>query len=226
MNGSRTIVERLRRGFAARGETKRGTDQCPEPARIWDAAHGSLAAEETHLVVEHFVVCPACAADWRAAIRPVSPGDVRDSRSTNAAVALQARRPAMLWTRFAAAAAAVLAVALLGILRVADPIPAGPVYRTADAVIRSLVPEDAALPRERAVLRWTPVGEDAVYSIEVGKVDLTTLASARELDRTEFTIPPEALEQVEPGESIAWQVEAQLPDGRRVASEAFLHRIE
>jgi len=180
---------------------------------IWDAAHSRLAADEVRGVVDHFVACPSCAADWRAA------------RGWESEVPAGARRPVARWAGIGATAAIFL-VAVVAVYRFVAPVPGEPVYRTGSAVISSLVPEDDALPRDAAVLRWTSVGEDAVYSVEIGKIDLTTLASVRELWETEFTIPSEKLEEVEAGESIVWQVEAQLPDGRRIASEAFLNRIE
>jgi hypothetical protein len=180
-----------------------------------------LTAAEVGVVIDHFIACPSCAADWRAAKgwesdveTPAEPEALRD-----------ARRPVVRWAGLAAAAAIFL-VGVVAVYQFVAAVPSGPVSRTADETIRSLVPEEDVLPRDAAVLRWTPVGEDAVYSVEIGKIDLTTLASARELGETEFTVPPRALESVEAGESIVWQVEAQLPDGRRIASEAFLNRIE
>jgi hypothetical protein len=178
-----------------------------------------LAADEIRDVIDHFVACPSCAADWRAA-----KGWEADAETpVEPEVLVRARRPILRW---AGLAAAVLLVAVLAAYRILSPVPSEPVYRTGSEAIRSLVPEDEVLPRDAAVLRWTPVGEDAVYSVEVGLIDLTTLFSVREISETELRIPSEALEKVETGESIVWRVEAQLPDGRRMASGAFLHRIE
>ena len=221
MNVSTSTVEKLRRAFAARDETRRARGECPHPQRIWDAAHSQLTTAEVVGVVDHFIACPSCAADWRAAKDweadveiPAEPEALTD-----------ARRPVARWAGLAAAAA-ILLVGVVAVYQFVAPVPSGPVYRSAGETIRSLVPEDEVLSRDAAVLRWTPVAEDAVYSVEVGKIDLTTLVSARELGETEFTVPPRALESVEAGESIVWQVEAQMPDGRRIASEAFLNRIE
>jgi len=125
-----------------------------------------------------------------------------------------------------AATAALLVVAVVAVYQIVGPVPTEPVYRATDAVIRPLIVDDLALSKEEAVLRWSSAGDDALYSVEVGKIDLTPIASAHDLKETEFLIPLEALEGLESGEIIVWQVEALLPDGRTVVSEAFVNRVE
>jgi hypothetical protein len=175
-------------------------------------------------VALHLAACPSCAADWRLAMRAereeaAAPAPARPAVS-------RAGRAAQ-WTALAAAAVLLLAALVVTVSRVGDPATGGPVYRDPDAIsIRALTPDQASVPRDEALLRWSPVGEDALYSVEVGTLDLVPLAAAQDLEVTEYLVPAAALEPVSDGESIVWQVEASLPDGRRVASEAFVVRIE
>lgn len=218
MRVNESIVTRLRSSFAAREEARTATDECPDARRIWDAANGRLDSKQTRRMVDHFVLCPSCAADWRIAMPFESKPDTASGVS-------RSRRRGVYWTGLAAAAA-VLAVAVVGLYQLLAPPPTAPVYRATDSVIRSAVAEQLPLSREQAILRWTRADEDALYSVEVGKTDLTPIATARDLTEPEFRIPPEALAELETGEAIVWQVEALLPDGRRVVSEAFVNRVE
>jgi hypothetical protein len=218
MTGVSPTGEKLRQAFAALDEQQH-VGECPGPETIWDAVHARLSADEASGVVDHIAVCPSCAADWRIAMR----SDQRDVAGS--VVAMKPRRTSLRWTALATAATVIMAALLVTVFRYRDADV--PVYRTGDeARIESLVPEDQALSRDGAVLRWSPVGEDALYSVEVGTLGLVPLASAHDLSAAEFTVPPEALHSVAAGESIVWQVEATLPDGRHVASEAFISRIE
>jgi hypothetical protein len=214
------VTERLRRGFAAADETEQAAGGvCPPAERIWEGVHGRLTADDTKRLALHLAECPSCSTDWRLAMR--SP--------ERTAAANRVARPLRPRLRWAVAAAAVVVVAgFVAVLQNTDIVrPTGTPYRgTDEESIRSVVPDDAVLPRENAVLRWTTAGEDASYSVEVYLQDLTTLASAHGLRETEFRIPPTALDAVEPGGTVAWQVEARLPDGRRIESKAFLVRIE
>lgn len=218
MKLNESTVEKLRSSFAARDETRTAGGECPDTEKIWDAVGGTLGPEETRQLVDHFVACPSCATDWRMAMPAGTAAGAK-------VVAFRPRRRIAQWAGLAAAAA-VAAFAFIAVYQWITPDPYEPVYRATDAIIRTLVAEDVALPRKQAVLRWTPAGEDARYSVEVGKTDLTPLASAHDLKETEFVIPPEALGGLDAGTTIVWQVEALLPDGRRIVSEAFVNRVE
>jgi len=222
MKNAERITERLRCGFSSPDESERAAgDRCPSAERIWDGVHGRLASGEAKGIALHLAECPSCAADWRLAMRSAE-------RSAGTAPAAALRRPGLRWAMTGAAAAAILLVGFLVILRGTDlSRPAGTTYRAPeDARIRSLVPDGKVLPRDAAVLRWTAVADGARHSVEVGLPDLTPLASAYDLLETEYRIPSAALERVEPGGTVAWQVEARLADGRRIVSEAFLAKIE
>jgi hypothetical protein len=216
------ITERLRAGFASldENETAEG-ESCPSAERIWDGAHGRLTPEEALAVGLHLAECPSCATDWRTAMRSTE-------RVASTASTIAAYRPAPRRAWIGVAAAAVVIVGLLAVFQATG------VFRWTESPyrapegdgIRSLLPDEAVLPRDDAVLRWTDVGEGARYSVEIGLTDLTPLAAVHDLSETEYRIPPVALETVEAGGIVAWQVEAQLPDGSRVVSRAFLVKIE
>jgi hypothetical protein len=209
----------LREAFAALDEKLRA-EVCPEPGLIWDAVHARGAPARVRQVIEHTAACPSCAADWRVAMESELRGSVERIGRSHSSFPTG-------WTRFAAAAAIILAAFVFGVSRVGDPTPGIPVYRTADEfVLRSLLPAGEPLSRDQALLRWSEIGEGALFDVEVGTLELAPLASARDLEETEFSIPAEALDSVADGESIVWQVEAILPDGRHVASEAFITRLE
>jgi len=216
------ITERLRRGFTAFDESERATrEDCPSAERVWDGAHGKLAPEETKSIALHLAECPSCTHDWGVAMQTTV-------RTEEEAPVVSLRRPRTRWAMAGAAAAALIVVGFLAVFQQTNLFrPDETSFRATDEEwIRSLLPDGEALPRDDAVLRWTPVADGARYSVEVGLLDLTPLASAYDLEETEYRIPPTALESVDPGGTVIWQAEAGLPDGRRIVSEAFLAEIE
>jgi len=216
------LPERMRQAFASLDEAERGEGRCPEPGMIWDAVHARLAPAAVGGVVHHIASCPACACDWRIAMR----SEHRLGGTKGASFAGAERARGTFRTGLVAAAAMILGAALLVIFRSGPLTDVGPVYRAPEPVtIQSLVPEHDSLPREEAVLRWSPVSEDARYTLEIDTLDLTPVARARDLSTAEYRIPPEKLEGIASGEVIVWTVEARSIDGRRIKSKAFRHRI-
>jgi hypothetical protein len=216
--------EALRRAFAAGGDRAPEGDDCPAAEAIFDSVCGDLAPERRQAIVDHVAACAACAADWRLA---------REAIAGLAAVSPRHRRrrwPALrspARVALPAAATLFLAIGLYAAFRADRPAVPVAVLRAGEgAEIRSLLGAAPALPRARALLRWTPAGEGARYSIEVATVDLEPVASARGLDTPEYLVPVDALSRVPPGGTIAWTVEARLPDGRRLRSGGFLNRVE
>jgi hypothetical protein len=207
----------MRKAFASLDETERAEGTCPTPEAIWDAVHAAVPPENAHEIVHHLAICPSCAADWRTAMHTAE----RPAATT-------APAPARIhWTGFAAAAAVILAAALLVVFRPGMLPGSSDVYRAPEGeTILSLVPEDEVLPRDAAVLRWTSVGDDARYTVEVNTLDLTPVARARDLTATEYRVPSEAMTDLPSGETVVWTVEAGLVDGRRITSKAFHNRIE
>lgn len=123
----------------------------------------------------------------------------------------------------AAAAVLLLAVPLVPWRRTPEPLTT----RTqSQPQIRALVPESAALSRQRALLRWSDLGAGVRYSVAVSTKDLVPLASADRLERPEYVVPRGALSRVPPAGEIVWSVEARWPDGRRLVSPTFVHRLD
>jgi hypothetical protein len=219
------VVDRLRRAFAADERSRPAARTCPRPERLWDALHARLEPGERREIVGHISGCAACAADWRVAMQ-----SEELAAEMAATEDVSPRIPAPSFSRWivpVAAAAALAVVAFLTVQQLTVRETAPPVYRAAEEHdIRSLLPGDAALPRSAALLRWSAVGEGALYSVEIDTPDLEPLAAGHGLEAAEFLVPSDALEAVPAGGTIVWKVEALLPDGSRVASPAFLARIE
>ena len=217
-------TDALRRAYAAGSEVVPDRDDCPAAEAIFDAVLGELEPEQRRAIVDHVAGCAACAADWRLAMEP--------SERSAAELPKLLRGP---WSalrplaRIALPAAAMLvaAIGLYAIYRAQQPVAPVAVYRAGEqATIRTLLDATRALPRPRALLRWSSAGEGARYSIDVTTEDLEPVASAHGLEEPEYLVPADALTRVPPGGTIAWKVEARLPDGRRVSSNGFLNRVE
>jgi len=238
-------IARLREAFAADCDEpapgsvpSSGEAPCPAPERIWDALDGALGPEELREVVDHVAVCPACAEEWRLAAA------FRDELSDEAAGAeesdpsepadLAAARGRRLQVRswLAAAAVAVLALGVGGVWwSTSRPGAPGttkaPVYRQGtEQTIESLLQEDRPLPRDQAVLRWTPGPDGSTYDVLVSTEDLTAVADATGLTEARYRIPADALEDLPAGTELLWQVEAVTSDGRQLASPTFVARLE
>ena len=206
MNG-----ENLIHAFGRLDPTEVASDQCPPPEKIWDAQHGSLPRTETEAIIDHLAECPSCASDWRLAMNQEIP---QPSSATP-------------WrTVLALAASLLLATGLVMVQRSPEVDPDGPVYRSGDETIEAMVPDGATLPRSEALLRWSPVGMDTLYSVEVGLPDLTHLLTVYDIRETSYTIPAKEVANFPSGQVIIWQVEAKLVDGRTVRSKAFTAILE
>jgi hypothetical protein len=204
--------ERLRQSFKALDPSEVAAGTCPPPEKIWDAQRGELPRADAELVVDHIAECPSCASDWRLAMSQETPQPVTTTP----------------WrTVLALAATLILAAGLVLVHRSLDTAPEGPpVYRSGQETIRAMVEDGATLPRSEALLRWSPVGDDTLYSVEVGLPDLTHLVTVYDLRETSYTIPAEEIADLPPDQTIVWQVEAKLVDGRTVRSRAFTVKLE
>jgi hypothetical protein len=195
-------------------------DRCPSPEVLAEAASGSFGAMPREALADHLVACADCAEEYRLrgaadAAGEEAPGPRRRPR-------LVPLRPGWAW---AAAAAVLLAVVAVPLLRTPGTGPAN--VRTSHALeIRSVVPEDQALPRAQCVLRWTAGPPGTRYAVTVATADLTTLHTASGLGEPALKVPAEKLSAVASGGRVLWTVEAELPDGRRVRSPAFAARLE
>ncbi|HEX9944456.1 MAG TPA: zf-HC2 domain-containing protein [Thermoanaerobaculia bacterium] len=217
-------LARLRAAFTAPADAAPDPESCPAPETIWAAVRGELPPRELREVVEHTAVCAACAEDWRLAAE-------LDRQSSAAAATAPGK---VLQGRFGQwrplAAAAALAAGLLiavGVYRTGGLGPQEPTYREAEsAAVRSLLAPDQALPRQGAVLRWSPVPGAASYDVRVSTEDLQAVATAQGLTATEYRIPESALANLAPGAKLLWQVEAVFPDGTRQPSPTFTNPLQ
>lgn len=216
-------LEWLREMFVSPARGARSEPGCPEPERLWRAVRGELPPAETRELVDHTAACPACAEDWRLAreIQSRSGSPIEEPRQAP-------RRRRIAWG--VAAAAVLIGVAVL--VPLWRPRPDGdspPVVRAPDPGdrIRSLIPDQAALPRSRCTLRWSSeLGPEVEYDILVATGGLDVLFSARDLEEPMVQVPVEALVRVPAGGTLLWQVVARLPGGRSVTSSTFVSRLE
>jgi hypothetical protein len=221
MNNEAQQISRWRAAFA---EPDAAPDpaSCPTPETLWSAVRGELPAQQMGEVLDHVAACAACAEDWRLAAEinrqeeraAIGPGKVIPGRFGQ-------------WRPLAAAAA--LAACLLiavGVYRVNQPTQA-PTYREAQHTgIRSLLPEGQALPREAAVLRWSPLAGAVSYDVQVSTEDLHTVAAAKGQTGTEYRIPQSALSGLPSGTRLLWQVDAVRADGTHENSQTFATTVK
>jgi hypothetical protein len=217
----RTAVDALRRAWAAADEEAApGASGAAEidADRIWRAAAGELPPAEVQALADLAARDPAVAQAWRLA------------RELQAAMpaAESTRRGGLL--RFPGAAGAPLRWALVATLAVAlgtglwlrlGPHAGETTLRGGEAVLAIApgVPDGAELSRRNLVLRWTPLPDpEARYTLRLTTGNLALLAEARDLPAAEYRVPPQALAGVPAGNTLLWQVDGRLPDGRVVSS--------
>jgi hypothetical protein len=212
--------ERLREILLASTGEDRG-EGCPDSALLWRGARGELPREELGTLVDHVATCGHCTETWRLA-REMAVSSRRTEVPQTSTGWL--RRPGARWA--ALAAAAVLVVAAGVVLFRPGPEPVSTHREAAEGEIRSLVPETLALPRSACLLRWTDLGEGALYGVSVATVGLEPLFTATSLEDSELLVPEPVLAGLPPGSTILWQVEASLGEGRHVVSRTFAQLIE
>ena len=227
MNQDNQELARLRAAFAAPVAVAPDPESCPAPEAIWAAVRGELPPRELREVLEHTASCTACAEDWRLAAE-------LDRQSAATADVVTAPGKVITgrfgqWRAFAgvAALAACLLIAI-GLNRTGEVGPKDPAYRDAPApgtVVRSLLPDGQALPRQGAVLRWTPVVGAASYDVRVSTEDLRVVQTAQGQTATEYRVPESALAGLAPGAKLLWQVEAVFPDGTRQSSPTYANPL-
>ena len=106
-------------------------------------------------------------------------------------------------------------------------VPPAPTFRDDGKLsIATLVPEDVPLSRDAATLRWSAGPEGSLYDVEVADENLDVLHVRRDLTVNELTLPAASLDGLLTGAQVLWRVEIVLPDGRRVTSPTFIHRLE
>lgn len=217
-------LAKLRQAFADASRPSGGDSAaCPEPARIFHAVSGGLSPDDLAEIVDHTIACASCAEDWRLARAIAADTDLLphvQARSEKAAATSRWNK----WTLALAAAATILIAAGTLLLRQAPE----PLYRepASAPAIRALVEDGSAQPRDHVLLRWSEPAPNARYDLLVTTSDLDLLFRIGNIRATEYLVPSDALNSVPDGGKIAWQIEAVLPDGRRVSSPTFFVRIQ
>jgi hypothetical protein len=219
MNQDAQQLARLRAAFIASDGPAPDPQSCPTPETLWSAVRGELAAPQMREVLDHIASCSACAEDWRLAAEL---NRQEERAATVPGKVIQGRFGQ--WRPLATAAAlAACLVAGVGLYRTGEIGPRQPpAYREAQhAGIRSLLPAGQALPRQAAVLRWSPVSGAASYDLQVSTDDLQPVATAKGQTTAEYRLPASALAPLPPGTKLVWQVDAIRPDGTRETSPTF-----
>ncbi len=232
-------VERLRAAFRT-GDTLEEAGEPVDSDRIWRAVSGESTPEERREVVARVAADPAWASAWRLAHElHLAAADATARREREPSPEARARRDPerprsraprfhRAWSRPAWGALATAALVLLGLgvfLRQGTDNP--PVIRGGDTVsIVSQVPEDAPLPRERCVLRWSGGPPGTRYSLQLSSEDLSVVHREDSLTLGEYAVPARVLSALPPGTKLLWQVEARLPDGEVRRSATFVNRVQ
>jgi hypothetical protein len=203
----------------------------PGPERIWNAAAGTASAEEIRELALQAATDPRVAIAWRLArelgagseeLDPALAPQAQIDRSPPAGLARGGIRRGIWrpWPVAAALAAALLVVVGLRFLAPVGPSPE-PGWREGETS-ELLVPEGgdgAVRPRADFALRWRGVVEPSTrYTLRITTGDLRLVYEAFDLESPEATVPEEALAPWPAGTTLYWQVEARMPDGRRVSS--------
>lgn len=209
-----------RAAFATPAAAAPAPEDCPAPETVWAAVRGELPPHEMREVVDHTARCAACAEDWRLAVE-VDRQSTPQTQAVPGKVIVgrfgQWRRPV-----FAAAALAAGLLVAVGVYREASVSKPTPIFREGEATqVRSLLPAGKALPRQGAVLRWTPLAGAASYDVSVSTEDLRQVASAQGQTVAAYRLPEATLAGLPAGTKLLWQVEAVFPDGHRVTSSTF-----
>jgi hypothetical protein len=212
-------LARWRAAFTAPAEAAPSPEDCPAPETIWAAVRGELPPHEMREVVDHTARCEACAEDWRLAVEVDRQGAAQTQTAPGKVIVgrFGQWRPV-----FAAAALAAGLLVAVGVYREAIVPAQAPTYREGEAAqVRSLLPAGQAVPRQGAVLRWTPLAGATSYDVSVSTEDLRQVASAQAQTAAEYRLPEAALAGLPGGAKLLWQVEAVFPDGHRVTSPTF-----
>jgi hypothetical protein len=206
-------LTRLRTAFAAPPMPAISAKRAPEPEacppsdRIWLAVRGELPPDELREIVDHIAACPACAEDWRIAM-----------------VFEEARPPVPVRYRAWMAVAATILVAVLGYQQIyqhKSPVTPPPYRSGGGQMIESLVPENAAIPRQHFVLSWKRVPGAASYTLTITEAaTLTTLHEAK-VTTTTYTVPESALASLKSGAKILWAVTPVSRDGGLLQDRTF-----
>jgi anti-sigma factor RsiW len=219
MNQDTQELAKLRVAFTAPASAAPAPEECPSPETLWAAVRGELPPSALREVVDHTARCAACAEDWRLAVEVNRQATAEAETAPGKLIVGRFGRFRPMVTAAALAAGLLVAV---GIYREAIGPTQAPTYRESQqAQVRSLLPAGQTLPRQGAVLRWTPVAGATSYDVSVSTEDLRQIATAPGQTAAEYRLPPAALAGLPAGTKLLWRVDAVFPDGHRVTSPTF-----
>ncbi|MBP7147547.1 MAG: hypothetical protein KBD01_08375 [Acidobacteria bacterium] len=211
-----TEESRLREEWRERTPAGPAPRGCLEAEQVWRAVTLETSARERRSVIDHMSNCARCAEIWRLA------SELSEHVPARAQAVRRRRRVGL--PRLALAAAALVAAVGLGwfaLQRGTDQ----SVLRATEPGLRSLLEDGAALPREHFLLRWTPGPPGTIYDIQIATTELRLVTRGVALTTPEFLVPERALTDLARGTSIAWRVEATLPDGHVVSSVTYFNVV-
>ncbi len=217
-------IKKLGRAWMALADRLEGERSgCLQSDEICDAVQGKLTPEQVRPMADHLAGCPACSEAWHLARLLARDSEVcytpRPHRSRLAG-----------WPAWAAAAAAaVILMAGLGIQQLTSPSDPEAVFRRVGTVqIHSRLSEEEALARHAFVLKWTrPDTQERVkYQLTVTTQTLDVIAEAADLEEPLYHVPQERLSDLPAGTLLHWQVKAASEDGSRYDSPTFLTRLK
>jgi hypothetical protein len=176
-----------------------------DPHEVTGYIEGTLARAERARLESHLADCDECTAEIAAVSR------LRPRRGSRGR-----------WVGLAIAAAAVIAVVVVGRTLDSTPADEGPVVRgdSAGAVVSTVAPAEGAALESPPVFVWHPVPDATIYRLSLTRPngDSAWAASVRD---TTVAAPDSALA---PG-TYYWIVDALLSDGAVVSGKAREFRI-
>ena len=208
MSASQFDSDRLAAMLRRAGTDARPRSDCPSADEIWAALHLEVPTSERERIIDHTAECAVCAEAWQLAMEIQREG----STSIETVSAPGRVHQVPLWARIAAAALVLTAGAVV-FLRWQGATNDPQLREGSTREIRSLLAENAPLPRDAFVLRWTGAPEGARYDLVVTTVNLEVVADVRDLERPEYRVDPARLRSLAAGTRLLWRVVAHPPDG-------------
>ncbi|MCH9651387.1 MAG: hypothetical protein K0U98_24385 [Deltaproteobacteria bacterium] len=217
----------LRAAWRSLAEEAGSGERSTVDEKIWQASSGHSSKEIRQGLVDRLVTDVAAAESWRLATELQ-----RELQAAEAEEASRERCWPRLLSRQGGLAAAALVISAIGVGLMTTVLhrdrsdPPEQVFRQVGDLeiqeIHNAASEHKSLPRDRAVLRWSSSSpEGARYTLKVFRSNLDPILVLRDLKKPEALLPESELNSVAEGERLLWQVEALLPNGRKVTSVTF-----